>query len=66
MSHRNFLNNDSGPSITRKAAIYRLMGDERRAAEQEANAAGLLIDYGNQEEGRRRLNARATLDIREH
>jgi tetratricopeptide (TPR) repeat protein len=42
--------------------LYQQMGDERRAAEQEANSAGLLVDHGsNQDETLRRIrNARAT------
>ena len=44
--------------------FYQRAGDEGRAAEQEANAAGLLIDYGTDQETalRRILNARATFE----
>ena len=44
--------------------FYQRTGDERRAAEQEAQAASLLIDYGADQDGalRRLRNARATLE----
>ena len=44
--------------------FYQRTGDERRAAEQEANAAVLLVDYGTDQEGARRriANARATFE----
>jgi tetratricopeptide (TPR) repeat protein len=42
--------------------FYQRTGDEQRAAEQEANAAALLIDYGTEQVAARRriANARAT------
>jgi tetratricopeptide (TPR) repeat protein len=44
--------------------FFRRTGDEQRAAEQEANAAALLIDYGADQEGARRriVNARGTFE----
>jgi tetratricopeptide (TPR) repeat protein len=45
-------------------AFYERNGDAARAAEQEANAAALLIDYGSGQEAaiRRLLNARSTFE----
>ena len=44
--------------------FYQKMGDERRAAEQDANIAGLLIEYGTdlKDVPRRIESARATLE----